>query len=59
MEQKLDELMAEIHQSKHDVNKWPAELKCKVATAQEKTSLDLAKKMISSLYQFKKKSYEH
>ena len=43
MEQKLDELMVEIHQSKHDVDERLAELKREVATAQEKTSLDLAK----------------
>ena len=60
MEQKLDELMAEICQSKCDVDERLAESKLKVATVQEKTSLDIAKKMSSSLYQFKKKkSHEH
>ena len=58
MEQKLDELMAEIRQSKRDVDERLAELKREVATAQEKTSLDLVKKMNSSSYQFKK-SHEH
>ena len=58
MEQKLNELMVEICQSKCDVDEPLAESKRKVATAQEKTSLDIAKKMSSSLYQFKK-SHEH
>ena len=35
MEQKLDELMAEIHQSKRDVDERLAELKREVATTQE------------------------
>ena len=51
--------MAEIRQSKRNVDERLAELKREVATAQEKTSLDLAKKMNSSSYQFKKKSHEH
>ena len=51
--------MAEICQSKHDVDERLAKLKLKVATVQEKTSLDLAKKMSSSSYQFKKKNHEH
>ena len=59
MEQNLDELMAEICQLKCDVDERLAELKREVATAQEETSLDLAKRMSSSSYQFKKKSHEH
>ena len=54
MEQKLSELMAEFHQSKYDIDKRLAESKYKVATTQEKTSLDLSRKISSSLYQFKK-----
>ena len=54
MEQILNELMAEFHQSKRDVDERLAKLKHKVAMTQEKTSLDLARKISSSLYQFKK-----
>ena len=59
MEEKLDTLMAEICQSKREVDEKLAKLKCEVTMAQEKTSLDLAKKISGSLYQFKKKSHEH
>ena len=59
MEQKLDTLMEEVRQSKRKVDKKIAELKREVSTAQEKTFLDITKKMSSSSYQFKKKSHEH
>ena len=51
--------MAEIHQSKRDVDEQLAEVKYEVAMTQEKTCLDLVRKMNSSSYQFKKKSHEH
>ena len=59
MEQKLEDLMAEILPSKLEVDKQLAKLKHEMATAQGKTSLNLARKMSSSLYQFKTKSHEH
>lgn len=57
-EQKLNELMAEFHQSKCDVDEQLAESKRKVTMAQDKTFLDLARKISNLLYQFKKKSYK-
>ena len=47
MEEKFNTSMAEICQSKCEVDEKLAELKCEVATLQEKTSLDLAKKLVA------------
>ena len=50
--------MAEIRQSKTDMEdkiaSSIADLKCEVATAQEKTSRDFLQRMATSAYQFKK-----
>ena len=54
MEGKLDDLVARICQSKCEFNKKLAKLKYKVTMAQKKTPLDLARKMNSLSYQFKK-----
>ena len=55
--------MAEIQKSKADVEKHlvatVADLKLKVSTVQEKTSLDISRHITCSSYQFKKKSHEH
>jgi len=55
--------MAEIQKSKTDMEKhfaaMVADLKHKVSTAQEKTSLDISWQIACSSYQFKKKSHEH
>ena len=62
-EDKFEKLMAEIRQSKSDVEQQlastVADLKREVASAQEKTSSNITKRMASSTYQFKKKSHEH
>ena len=62
-QENFDKLMAEICQSRNDVESklasTVADLKCEVTTAQEKTSLDFARKMASSSQQFRKKSHEH
>ena len=55
--------MTKICQSRSDVEQklasTVADLKHEVASAQERTSNDISKKMASSTYQFKKKSHEH
>ena len=51
--------MAEILPSKSEFDKQLAKLKHKMATAKGKTTLNLTRKMSSSLYQFKTKSHEH
>jgi len=62
-QENFDKLMAEIRQSRNDVESklasTVADLKREVTTAQEKTSLDFAQKMASSSQQFRKKSHEH
>lgn len=59
MDEKLDELMEEIRQSKREVEEKIADLKSEVNLAQQKTSQDLAKKIGNSSYQFKRKGNEH
>ena len=54
MDGKFDELMREICQFRHEVEEKLstsiAKLKCKVNSAQQKTSQDLAKKIGNSSY---------
>ena len=63
MDEKFDELMREIRQSRREVEEKLstsiAELKSEVNSAQQKTSQDLAKKIGNSSYQFKWKGNEH
>ena len=63
MEQEnFEKLMAEIQKSKTDVEKHlaatVADLKREVSTVQEKTSLDISRRIACFSYQFKK-SHEH
>jgi len=44
MDEKLDELMREIRQSRREVEEKIADLKTEVNSAQQKTSQDLAKR---------------
>jgi len=68
--EKFDTLLAEFHRSQDEVRqfRWEvkekfdasvAEVKREVNQAQEKTSLEVARKIGNSMYQFKKKGHKH
>ena len=59
MDEKFDELMREIRQSRREVEEKIADLKTEVNSAQQKTSQNLAKKIGNSSYQFRRKGNEH
>ena len=63
MEEKLEQFMTEIRQSRYEVEEkfaaLIAELKHEVNSVQQKTSQDLAKKIVNSNYQFKRKGNEY